>query len=438
MKEAAFKYTQGISRGFFFLLIVGFCSSLTFASGGGKEQKISDVIVHHIKDNHDWHFFDVGETAVALHLPWILYNTEGGLEFYGSTHSLEENPNYIVHHDKVYHVASKEPVMTFTEQVTDAEAGSHEGVEEEGGHDHGAHGGHDSHGVSHGVSHGGSLEEIHAYEGKEGYVVLHETYIERHGDEKMEMVTYKVYKTKEGAVLDFSMTKTGLQILLVAILMFFVFTAAARGYKKNEGKAPKGIQSFMEPIIIFVREDVAKPFLHGKHDRFMPYLLTLFFFIWISNMFGLTPLNSNIAGNTTITIMLALLSFILILFNSTKDFWAHIFWFPGVPVPIKFLMLVVELIGLISKPAALAIRLFANISAGHFMVLSLISLIFILGDMGHSPTGAWAITPLSLLFGLFIMLVEIIVAAVQAFVFAMLTAVFIGQAMETHGHDDHH
>ena len=423
MKAAPFKYTRGIMRAIALLLAVGFCGSLAFASGGGKEQKISDVIIHHIKDNHDWHFFDVGETAVALHLPWILYNTEGGLEFYGSTHSLEEEPNYIVHHDKVYQVASKDPVMTFIDN-----GGGH------GADDHGH--GHEDHGHGHG--HGASLEDIHKAEKDENLVVLHETYIERHGEEKVEVTAYEVYKKKDGAVLDFSITKTGLQILLVAILMFFLFTAVARGYKKNEGKAPKGIQSFMEPIILFVRDDVAKPFLHGKHERFMPYLLTLFFFIWISNMLGLTPLNSNIAGNTTITIMLALLSFILILFNSTADFWAHIFWFPGVPLPVKILMMVVELLGLLTKPAALAIRLFANISAGHFMVLSLISLIFILGDMGHNAVGSWAITPLSLLFGLFIMAVEIIVAAVQAFVFAMLTAVFIGQSMETHGHDDHH
>lgn len=422
MKKAPFKYTQGLSGAFFLLLMFGLFGSQAFASGGGKEQKVSDVIIHHIKDNHDWHFFDVGETAVALHLPWLIYNTEGGVEFYASTHALEEEANYIVHHDKVYHVKSKTPVMSFIDN------GGH--AEDDHGHDHAA-----GHGHGHG---GGSLADIHKAEENENLIVLHETYVERHGEEKTEVTAYTVYEKKEGAVLDFSITKTGLQILLVAIFMFFLFTAVARGYKKNEGKAPKGIQSFMEPIILFVRDDVAKPFLHGKHERFMPYLLTLFFFIWIANLLGLTPLNSNIAGNTSVTIMLASLSFILILWNTTTDFWAHIFWFPGVPVPIKFLMMIVEFMGLLTKPAALAIRLFANISAGHFMILSLISLIFILGDMGHNEVGSWAITPLSLIFSLFIMAVEIIVGAVQAFVFAMLTAVFIGQSMETHGHDDHH
>ncbi len=398
-----------IRKALLVVVLVSFGGFMTQASGGGKEQKVSDVIIHHITDTHDWHFFDVGETEVALHLPWLLYDSDDGVKFFAGTHALEEEGNYIVHHDRVYKVASKELVV----DPIKVEVGSKEYEEK--------------------------MEEVHHYEHEsEKYVVTHETYIERHGEEKMEIQEYRVYNKGEGMVLDFSLTKTGIQIFLVCVLMFFIFTAVAKGYKKNEGKAPKGIQSFFEPVILFVRDEVAKPFLHGKHDRFMPYLLTLFFFIWIANLMGLMPINSNIAGNTSITVMLAALSFLLILGNSTKDFWGHIFWFPGVPIGIKPLMLVVEFIGLITKPAALAIRLFANISAGHFMVLALISLIFILGDMGHNQAGAWGITPLTLIFGIFIFAVEVIVAVVQAFVFAMLTAVFIGQAMETHGHDDHH
>lgn len=398
--------TRAFHRFLLVFLLVGMGGPLLDASGGGKEQEVADIIIHHIKDTHDWHFFDVGETEVALHLPWLLYNSEEGIQFFAGTHALEEEEHYLVHHDKVHYVASSEPIAEYKVEKT---AGNYEEV----------------------------MEEIHHLEHDGKHVVTHEKYVERRGEEKVVVEEFHIYNKKEGTVLDFSMTKTGIQILLVCIIMFIVFTAVAKGYKKNVGKAPKGIQSFFEPIIIFVRDEVAKPFLHGKHDRFMPYLLTLFFFIWIANLMGLMPINSNIAGNTSITLMLALLSFILILANSTKDFWLHIFWFPGVPIFLKPLMLVVEFLGLITKPAALAIRLFANISAGHFMILSLISLIFILGDMGHSAVGGWGITPLSLLFGLFIICVEVIVAAVQAFVFAMLTAVFIGQAMETHGPDDH-
>ncbi len=398
---------QSVRKIFLVIVLVGFGGFMTQASGGDREQKISDIIIHHIQDTHDWHFFDIGEVEVALHLPWLLYNTEEGIQFFGSTYALEKEPNYLVHHDRVYHVNSKDPVAEFK-----IEKGSHDAES--------------------------MMEEVHRFEKNGDFVVTHETFIERHGEEKIEVVEYKAFDKKEGAILDLSLTKTGIQIFLVCVLMFFIFTSVAKGYQKNEGKAPKGIQSFFEPIILFVREDVAKPFLHGKHDRFMPYLLTLFFFIWISNMVGLMPINSNIAGNTSITLMLATLSFVLILANSTMDFWGHIFWFPGVPLALKPLMLIVEFMGLLTKPAALAIRLFANISAGHFMVLALISLIFILGDMGHSQAGAWGVTPLTILFGIFIFAVELIVAVVQAFVFAMLTAVFIGQAMETHGHGDHH
>lgn len=341
-----------------------------------KDDDISKVIIHHVMDSHDWEFFEVGETSVGIPLPWIIYNSDKGIQFFMNTAALNETPEYIVSHDKVYYVGAKANV---------------------------------------------SHEEIEAH--PESYFVDHETH---------EAYTLNTAAT----VIDFSMTKTALQILLVAILMLVLFTSVARAYKKREGMAPKGLQSFMEPLILFVREDVAKPYLHGKHDKFVPYLLSLFFFIWISNIFGLTPLSSNIAGNTTITLMLAMITLILIVANSTKDFWMHIFWFPGVPIWMKPLMLVVELMGFFTKPAALAIRLFANISAGHFMVLSLISLIFILGKNGESVAGGLGIMPLSMAFSLFIFAVELIVAAVQAFVFSLLTAVFIGQAMESHPHEE--
>ncbi len=381
------------------------------AGGHGGEEledEISDVIIHHVMDTHDWHLADVGETPIALHLPWILYNSKTGLEFFSSTHSLVENANYIESHDKVYYVSSKEPKYTFHNVATDA----------------------------------GEKAELNALvkesEGK--YAFVHHKGIKRLADGKKEKVDHvEVFELVQGATLiDLSLTKTGLQILIVAIVMFLIFTSVARAYKKRDGLAPKGLQGFMEVVILFVRDDVTKPYLHGKHERFLPYFLTLFFFIWFSNMFGLTPLSINIAGKTTITIMLAMLTLILIVLNSTKDFWMHILWFPGVPIWMKTLMLVVELMGFFTKPAALAIRLFANISAGHFMVLALICLIFILGDNGHSTAGAITIMPLSVAFSLFIFAVELLVAAVQAFVFSLLTAVFIGQAMETHGHDEHH
>lgn len=239
-------------------------------------------------------------------------------------------------------------------------------------------------------------------------------------------------------VIDLSMTKTAFQILLVCLLMTLIFTSVAGAYKKNEGKAPKGLQSLLEPIIIFVRDEVAKPNLKEKYAGFMPYLLTLFFFIWISNIFGLTPFNSNIAGNISVTAALALLTFIITQFKGTATYWGHIFWFPGVPLPVKFLMLPVELIGIFTKPFALMIRLFANIIAGHFMVLALICMIFIFSKGGENVLAGFGIAPVSIAFTIFIFCLEMLVAAVQAYVFTLLTCVFVGSAMEEHHHEENH
>ena len=382
--------------------------SATASGNEVEEEAVGDLIMHHVMDSHDWHITDIGETKIELPLPWILYNSVTGFQFFMNEEKmLEGDAHYLEHHGHVYYVKSHEPIHHFHDLTSDKEKAE--------------------------------LKEYQAANAGKIVVIEHKgVRVNTETGDRHNFAHAEVFELVEGAsIIDLSLTKTGLHVLLIAILMFFIFRAVAKGYTKNAGMAPKGIQSFFEPVILFVRDEVAKPFLHGKHDKFLPYLLTLFFFIWFSNMFGLTPLSSNIAGNTSITVMLALITLILIIANSTKDFWMHIFWFPGVPIFVKPIMFVIEFMGLITKPAALAIRLFANISAGHFMVLALICLIFILGDNGRSPGGAYAIMPLSFAFSLFIFLVEVIVAAVQAFVFSMLTAVFIGQAMETHSHDHH-
>lgn len=362
-----------------------------------EEEDIAKIIIHHVMDSHDWHLFDWPNgdgtyTPISLPLPWILYSSEGGFAFAFTTEALNDNyPNYVADaHGHVHYVAHKELVTSLSK------------AEFEANPEHYAVSGHGHH--------------------KQFWHIEH--------------------AAEEVSVMDFSITKTVLHMLLIALLMLWMFTKVAKAYKRRDGQAPKGLQSFMEPVILFVRNDVGRPFLGDKTERFLPYLLTLFFFLWFSNLLGLTPLSSNIAGNTSITVALALLTFILIIANSTKDFWLHIFWFPGVPLPLKPLMFVVEFMGLLTKPVALAIRLFANISAGHFMVLALVCLIFILGK-GENPgevnmAGALGISPMSVLFSLFIFAVELIVAAVQAFVFTLLTTVFISQAMESHSHDDHH
>ena len=227
-------------------------------------------------------------------------------------------------------------------------------------------------------------------------------------------------------VYDFSITKNTASLLFSAVLMLVVFTAVARGYRRNHGRAPKGIQSFFEPVIVFIRDEIAKKNIGPKYERYMPYLLTAFFFIWFNNLLGLMPGAANLSGNIAVTMVLALLTLIITLASSNKAYWAHIFATPGVPKPLLPIMIVVEFLGIFTKPFSLMIRLFANITAGHIVVLSFISLVFIFKS--------WAVAPVTLAFGLFINILELLVAILQAFIFTLLTAMYIGGAVEDH-HD---
>jgi len=233
--------------------------------------------------------------------------------------------------------------------------------------------------------------------------------------------------TEDGSkVYDFSITKNAAALLGSGLILLVVFMAVARGYKKNHGKAPTGIQSFFEPIIIFIRDEVAKKSIGPKYERYMPYLLTVFFFIWFNNLLGLTPGAANLTGNIAVTFTLAILTLIITLASSNKYYWAHIFATPGVPKALLPIMIPVELIGVVVKPFSLMIRLFANITAGHIVILSFISLIFIFKNV--------ALAPVSLAFGLFINVLELLVAILQAYIFTLLTAMYIGGAVEEH-HD---
>lgn len=230
--------------------------------------------------------------------------------------------------------------------------------------------------------------------------------------------------------LDFSITKNVFSMFLSVIIILLMFLSVAKGYKKRGVGAPKGLQSFMEPLIIFVRDEIAVPNIgEKKYARFMPYLLTVFFFIWLNNLIGLVPFfpgSSNLSGNIAFTLTLAVITLLITNFSGTKDYWKHIFWMPGVPLPVKIILAPIELIGVFTKPFALMVRLFANITAGHIVVLSLISLIFIMETAAASA----AAVPLAL----FINVLELLVAFLQAFVFTMLSALFIGQAVAEHEH----
>lgn len=241
---------------------------------------------------------------------------------------------------------------------------------------------------------------------------------------------------------DFSITKNVFTLFLAALLMILLFSAVAKGYKTREGMAPSGIQSFIEPFFIFVRDEVSIPMIGEKHyERFQPYIMSLFFFILIVNLLGLIPFfpgSSNVTGNLGVTMTLAVITFLVTNLNGNGHYWQHIFWMPGIPAWVKIILTPVEILGMFIKPFSLMIRLFANISAGHIIILSLIGLIFLFGNNGQSVGGAATGAVIGGLFTAFMNLIELLVAFLQAFIFAILSASYIGSAVEEGHHDEEH
>jgi F-type H+-transporting ATPase subunit a len=223
--------------------------------------------------------------------------------------------------------------------------------------------------------------------------------------------------------LDFSITKSVLMIIITGMLMFFAFVGMAKSFKK--GPIVTGAGRFLEPIILYIRDEIAIPNIGiKKYKKYMPYLLTVFFFVWFLNLFGLTPLGVNVTGNIAITFALALITFIITQFSGNKNYWKHIFWMPGVPVPMKIILAPIELLGVIIKPFALMIRLYANIMAGHIVLMSLIGLIFVFQN--------WIGSSLTFVLSFAISLIELLVALLQAYIFTMLSALYFGFAVEEH------
>ena len=256
--------------------------------------------------------------------------------------------------------------------------------------------------------------------------------LEEEGDLKGKIVSVNAEgQIKEKIPLDFSITKTVVGMLSSAIIGLLLFLSLARSYKKTGISHPKGIQSFLEPIVLFIRDDVAIPNLGThKYEKYMPYLLTVFFFILINNLMGLIPFpppfGANVTGNIAITFVLAFSTFLIIQFSGNKSYWRHVFATPGVPLWLLPVMIPVEIIGIIAKPFALMIRLFANITAGHIIVLSLICLIFIFDSI--------LLAPVSVIFVIFMDSIELLVAFLQAYIFTLLSAVFISLAIP----EEHH
>lgn len=237
-------------------------------------------------------------------------------------------------------------------------------------------------------------------------------------------------------VLDFSITKNVVGLLIACVLLFLMFAGYARQFKKRGSNAiPTGFARVLEPLVLYVRDEIARPNIgEKKYKKFMPYLLTVFFLIWLLNLLGLTPMGINVTGNIAVTMCLAAFTFFVTQFSGNKDYWKHIFWMPGVPVPMKIVLMPIEILGMFTKPFSLMIRLFANITAGHAVVMGLIAIVFLFQQQ-LSVGGSIGI---SFVLTLFISVIELLVAFLQAFIFTMLSSLFIGMAVEEHHHDDHH
>lgn len=245
-------------------------------------------------------------------------------------------------------------------------------------------------------------------------------------------------KADDGSpVYDFSPTKNVVSMLISVVLLLVIMLGVAKKYKETGAtKAPKGMQNAVESVILFVRDEVAKPNLGHKYAYFMPLLLTIFFFIWINNLLGLLPGGANFTGNVSVTLCLATISFIVMVVKANGHFWSHLLNPPGVPGFVKAILVPIEIISLFIKPVALTIRLFANILAGHIVILCVISMIFIFAGMNQMA--GFGFVPVSIAFSIFLFCLELLVAAIQAFIFTNLTAVFIGQAVEETHHDHDH
>ena len=335
-----------------------------------EEFKAGEMIIHHISDAHEIHLFG----DVAIYLPVILY-TDNGVKVFSSSH--------FYHNEK---------------EFTNAEGDSE-----------------------------------HFYE-HDGFVMYHERIYAAadNGGISMDAETGKVNNV---SALDFSITKTVVGILITSLLLFFIFFSVARGYKKRKDSAPKGIQSFMEPLILFIRDEVAIPSMGAKKaERYLPFLLTSFFFIWIANILGLVPFigGFNVTGTLSVTIVLAGIVFLVTTFSGNKHYWGHILWPPGVPFLIKIILVPIELAGIFIKPLVLMIRLTANITAGHIIILAFVSLVLIFGQMG--PAIGYGVGVGSVLFMVFMFFLELLVAFLQAYVFTLLAALYFGDATQEAHH----
>jgi len=276
----------------------------------------------------------------------------------------------------------------------------------------------------------------HGQETYQGFAICQEAGMKKGRIVKVDEAGNRI---ENASVIDISITKNVLSLFMGLAVILVIFISIARGYSKRGVAAPKGIARAIEPLILFVRDDIARPAIGRRNERYLPFLLTVFFFIFLNNLLGLIPFfpgGANLTGNISVTLVLALFTFVITNVSANRNYWKHIVNTPGVPWWLKIplpIMPIVEFIGVLTKPIVLTIRLFANISAGHIICLGFISLIFIFGNM--SQIAGYGVSVFSVFFYIFMSLLELLVAFIQAFVFTLLSAIYIGMAIEEHHHE---
>ena len=373
---------------FLALLFTLAITSVTFAKSDNTDHKdtpeeVKGFIKHHLKDAHYFELFH----GAKMPLPIIVW--DNGIQFFLSSDFKKV---------EVKEVTAPDSTITF-EPLSESDSVAKESTD-------------------------------YLYESKSSnYSIFHGKIVAaKHGDILLKLNSDGKKKlVSHSSLIDFSITKNVLMTLLICALIFFLFTGLSKSYKK--GPIPSGFGRLLEPLVLFIRDDIAIPNIGEKHyKRYMSYLLTVFFFIWIVNLAGMTPLGINITGNIAITFSLALITYLITQFTANKNYWGHIFWMPGVPVPMKFVLMPIELLGTIIKPFSLMIRLYANITAGHVVLMSLIGLVFFASNL-FAFGSFFGLT-------LFLGVIELLVAFLQAYIFTMLTALYFGAAVEEH-HDEH-
>lgn len=356
-------------------LVLLFSVSPASASGGEGGFNAKDFILHHVSDSHEIHFVGEGESSVAIPLPVILI--DGGLTVFSSSNFYHQSPK-----------------STFNPKT---------------------------------------LTNDHYFQ-HESYVLLHEKVYKLNDASAALELNSDGHPLNASPVFDMSITKSVLGLFIILIFVVLVFRSVAKKYAANEGKAPSGLQNALEPFIVFIRDEVAKPSIGHHYERFLPFLLTVFFFIWSSNMLGLIPFlgGFNIMGTLSVTMVFALGVFVYVTISGNGHYWGHLLNPPGVPGFVKVILVPIEIVGIFIKPFVLMVRLTANIMAGHIIILAFVSLIFIFGM--NSPGTGYGVSVGATAFMVFMNVMELLVAFLQAYVFTLLTAIYLGSAVEEPAH----